>query len=193
MPLSLESYVRDPRTDCTSPWVKSSAGSVLWVLTAIPVVSSLIRWNWTGWWLPSKKWQATCSFWKTQRMAKSCCHNAQTNEPVHFLLVEGCNYPAFSRGIFWFCHVTWICSFKITHFPAQVELCKDTPSVQTLYHLGNKDSVESALWMWMARPVFTLKRWKVLSGDLAARSGKTPASWEVKLFSHCDSLQSRGL
>ena len=27
-------------------------------------------------------------------------------------------------------------------------------------------------------------RWKVLSGDLAARSGKLPASWEVKLLSH---------
>ena len=31
-------------------------GSVLWVLTSTPV-TSLIWWNGTGWWLPSKKWQ----------------------------------------------------------------------------------------------------------------------------------------
>ena len=59
--------------------VTSSMGSVLriqwgvlrWVFSATPIVS-LILWNWTGWRLPSKTWQAACSFQKTQVMAKSC-------------------------------------------------------------------------------------------------------------------------
>ena len=37
--------------------------------------------------------------------------------------------------------------------------------------------------MWVARPVFTMMRWKVLSGDFTARSGKQPASWELTLLS----------
>ena len=75
-----------PRTHCSIPWEKKFREGFSWVLTAIPVVSSLIWWNWTSWWLPSKKRQAAHSFWKTQRMAESCCHNAQTNEPLCFFL-----------------------------------------------------------------------------------------------------------
>ena len=68
---------------------ESSIVSVLEVLIAIPVVSSLIRWNWTGWWLPYKKWQAACSFRETEIMEQSCCHNAETTDPVCFFPVGG--------------------------------------------------------------------------------------------------------
>ena len=111
------------------------------------------------------------------------CRNAQMSQCVSSYLVGGCNYPAFTGGIYWFCHIIWICGFKITHFPAHLELCKDTPSVQTLYHLRSKDSSGEYSMNVDVRPVFTMMRWKVLSGDLAARSGKLPASWELKLLS----------
>ena len=66
--------------------------------------------------------------------------------------------------------------------PPHLELCKDTHSIQTVCHFWTKISVESALGTWMAKPVFTLIRWNVLSDDLPARSGKQNDSWEVKLL-----------
>ena len=59
---------------------------------------------------------------------------------IYFWLVGGCNYSAFTGQIYWFFHFIQICSFKITHFPAHLVLCKDTPSVQILCHLWSKDS-----------------------------------------------------
>ena len=64
----------------------------------------------------------------------------QMSQCVSSCLIGGCNYAPFTGEIYWFCHITCICSFKITNFPAQVELCKNTPSVQTLYRLRSKDS-----------------------------------------------------
>ena len=55
-------------------------------------------------------------------------------------LFGGCNYTSFTGGIYWFCHIIWIWGFKITHFPAHLVLCKDTPSVQILCRLWSKDS-----------------------------------------------------
>ena len=85
--LQLESCVREPKDRLQ--YSKSSVVSVLGVLTVIPVPNNLIWWNWTGWWLPYKKWQAACSFRETEIMDQSCCHNAKTSDPMCFFLVGG--------------------------------------------------------------------------------------------------------
>ena len=64
----------------------------------------------------------------------------QMSQCVSSWLLAGCNHTSFTGGIYWLCHITRICSFKITHFPAHLVLCKDTPSVQILCHLWSKDS-----------------------------------------------------
>lgn len=48
--------------------------SVLWLLTAIPVVT-LISWNCTVRWLTRKKYQASPIFQKTQNIDQICCFN----------------------------------------------------------------------------------------------------------------------
>ena len=70
-----------PMKRCTIPWEKMSGDSVLWVLTAIPVVT-LIRWNFTVRWLPSKKLEACFLFQKTQNCEQSSCN--EKNEEVCF-------------------------------------------------------------------------------------------------------------
>ena len=64
----------------------------------------------------------------------------QISQCVSSWLLAGCNYTSFTGGIYWLCHITRICSFKITHFPAHFVLCKDTPGVQILCCLWSKDS-----------------------------------------------------
>ena len=54
-----------PRPHCTIPQEKRSGESVLWALTAIPLVT-LIRSNYTFTWFFSKKWQTACFFQKTK-------------------------------------------------------------------------------------------------------------------------------
>ena len=74
-------------------------------------------------------------------MVQSYCHNTQTYEPACFFLAGWrLQLSAFTRGRYWVFHIIRICSFKITYFPAHFVLCKDTLSVQTLYHLWSKDS-----------------------------------------------------
>ena len=74
-------------------------------------------------------------------MVQSYCHNIQTYEPACFFLTGWrLQLSAFTRGRYWVFHIIRICSFKITCFPAHFVLCKDTFSVQTLYHLWSKDS-----------------------------------------------------
>ena len=72
-----------PRMYCKIPWEKRSGESVLWVLSAIPIVT-LINWNCTLRWLLSKKWQEDCFFSKTQICDQNCCWNEEKNEPVCF-------------------------------------------------------------------------------------------------------------
>ena len=72
----------DFRTHCTIPWEKVSRENVLWVFTAIPVVT-LSRQNCTVIWLPCKKRQAVCFFCKTQIHDQSC-YKEEINEPVWF-------------------------------------------------------------------------------------------------------------
>ena len=55
------------RWHCTIPWEKMSKEIILWVLTAILLVT-LIWWNGTVSLLPSKEWQAACFFQKTQKI-----------------------------------------------------------------------------------------------------------------------------
>ena len=62
---------------------KRSRESVLWVLTAIPVVT-LIRWNYTVRWLTKKKWQAAWFSQKTQEIDHICGDNEGKNEPACF-------------------------------------------------------------------------------------------------------------
>ena len=64
----------------------------------------------------------------------------QMSHCVSSWLFGGCNYTSFTGGIYWLFHITWICSFKITHFPAHLVLCKDTSSVQSLCDLWSKES-----------------------------------------------------
>ena len=57
--------------------------SVLWLLTAIPVVT-LISWNCTVRWLTRKKYQASPIFQKTQNLDQICCFNEEKNDPTCF-------------------------------------------------------------------------------------------------------------
>ena len=71
-----------PRTHCTIPWEKRSRESVLWVSTAISVVT-LRRWNCTVRWLPRKKWQVAWFFKKAQILDQRCFYE-EKNEPRCF-------------------------------------------------------------------------------------------------------------
>ena len=104
----------------------------------------------------------------------------------------GCNFSAFTGGISWFCHITWISSIKITRFPAHLELCKDTPRKQTLYYLQSKDSSGGCSVNASGQDSSYLIRGSILSCDFPTRSGKPPALWEVKLLSHANSVIPMG-
>ena len=108
----------------------------------------------------------------------------QMTQCVLSWLNGGCNYSAFTGRMYWFCHITSISSFKTTCFHAHLELCKDTPSVQALYHLWSKDSSGECSVNVGGQASSYLIRWSILSGDFPVRSGKPPASWEVKLLNH---------
>ena len=69
-----------PRTHCAIPWEKRSEESVLWGLTAIPVVT-LTKRNCTVW-VPSKKYQAANLSQKTKIHEQSCTFNEEGNKPV---------------------------------------------------------------------------------------------------------------
>ena len=73
------------KTQYTIPWEwqKRSGESILWVLTAIPVVI-LIRWNCSERSLASKKWLAACFIQKIPKLDQSCCFNEEKNETVFF-------------------------------------------------------------------------------------------------------------
>ena len=116
--------------------------------------------------------------------------HSQMAQCVLSWLDGGCKYSAFTGRMYWFCHITWISSFKTTHFPAHLELCKDTPSVQALYHLWSKDSSRECSVNVGGQASSYLIRWSILSGDFPIRSGKPPASWEVKLLNHVQLLWS---
>ena len=73
-----------PETQCTILWEKRSGESVLWVLTAIPVVT-LINWNCVLKWLLSKKWQEACFFSKTQILDQNCCWSEEKINQCVFL------------------------------------------------------------------------------------------------------------
>ena len=70
MSLWWESCVRDSKDK-----LHHSMHRVHWVCSGTvdchTCCQHLIWWNWTGWWLPLKKWQVACSFQKTQIMAQS--------------------------------------------------------------------------------------------------------------------------
>ena len=76
-------YKDTRKTHYTIPWKweKRSEESILWVLTAIPVVTA-IRWNCSERWLPSKKWLAACLIQKIPKLDQSCCFNKEKNETV---------------------------------------------------------------------------------------------------------------
>ena len=93
-------------------------------------------------------------------------------------LVWVCKSTDFTGGIYWFWHIAWNSSFKITHFPAHLELHRDTPSAQTWSHLRSQDicgecSVNLDGQAWLG---------EMYCPDLAERSAKEPDS-EVKLLS----------
>ena len=68
--LHFQNFVRTPLyLHCTIPREEGLGENVLWVLTAIPVVT-LSRWICTFKWLPSNKWQVTCFFLKTKTFTK---------------------------------------------------------------------------------------------------------------------------
>ena len=99
-------------------------------------------------------------------------------------LVWGCNYPAFTGGVYQFCHNAFISTLRITHFPAHLELCEDTPHVQHCTVCWAKISVDSALSMWMTMSIFNPNyvkhtvRWP--------RSKKWQAAWFIssEVLSH---------
>lgn len=91
------------KTQCTIPWEwqKRLGESILWVLTAIPVIP--IRWNCSERWLSRKKCLADCFIQKIPKLDQSCCFNEKTNETVFFLMqILGYNYPDSTFGKYCF-------------------------------------------------------------------------------------------
>lgn len=77
--------------------------------------------------------------------------------------------------------MAWISSFNITPFHAHLELCRDTPSLQTLYLCWAKITLDSTLWMWMTKPVLLWLGETCCQMNITERSGKQPVSWDVEL------------
>ena len=127
------------------PWEKRSRESVLWVLTAISVVT-LIRWNCTVRWLPRKKWQVACFFFKkAQILDQRWCYE-EKNEPRCFSQYWGYNFPALTGGKYCFCQWAPMPRFRKTWFSAVSELCKNTTRTHCTIP-WEKRSRENVLWM----------------------------------------------
>lgn len=77
--------------------------------------------------------------------------------------------------------MAWMSSFNITPFHAHLELCRDTPSLQTLYLCWAKITLDSTLWMWMTKPVLLWLGETCCQMNITERSGKQPVSWDVEL------------
>lgn len=95
--------------------------SVLWVLTAIPVVT-LIRWNFTVRWLPSKKLEACFLFQKLNIVNKAVVMKKKMKKYVFLasLRLQLCS-------LYWeyfFCHKFPVPRFTKSCFPVVSELCK---------------------------------------------------------------------
>ena len=90
------------KTQCTIPWEwqKRSGESILWVLTAIPVIP--IRWNCFERWLPRKKCLADCFIQKIPKLDQSCCFNEEKNETVFLMRILGYKYPDSTFGKYCF-------------------------------------------------------------------------------------------
>ena len=101
--LQFQSCVDSPRTPCIIAWEKRSRKSVLWMLTAIPIVT-LIRWNYPVRCHPKKKLKAAVFFPKTQLFPQSCCWNEEENEPVCFLESLRLQLSSFHRWKYYFYH-----------------------------------------------------------------------------------------
>ena len=118
-----------PRKHCTTPWEKRSRESVLWLLTAIPVVS-LIRWNstisnFTQGVLSSQfisensnTWPNLLVSWRVKWTTMSFCK------------ALGCNYPGFRVEKYCISHMAPIPRVTKTCFPEVLEMERhNTPQI----------------------------------------------------------------
>ena len=82
-PCSFRAVWDTSRTYCIIPREKVSGGSVLWMLTTIPVVT-LIRVNCSVRWLPLKKLEVSFLFQKTQSHHDQSYYKGEQNKPGSF-------------------------------------------------------------------------------------------------------------
>ena len=162
--------------------------------SGIPIVSSLVGETGLGDEFPVRSGNLQVPFGRLKEFPKAVViMPRQMSQCVSSWLIAGFNYPVFTVEIHWFCHITQICSFKITHFPAHLVLCKDTPNVQTLYWCAAKTVVDSALWMWMANLFLPWwgEKYYLMTSQSEVASCLFHEKWSFSVV--CNSLQSHGL
>ena len=156
---------------------KGCQGSVLWVLTAISVVT-LIRWFCTVRQPPNKKWQAACFFWKTQKLNQNCCCHEEKNEPV-------CFSGRFEAGIIQLINVENTCFTIRAQFPVSQKHVSWQLQSCLKIHLGHivpfhEKRCQGRLFSENWFPYLLLLGETILSGDFPAWSWKESVAF-IKL------------